>query len=91
MQTMPGKGYSVIRRFYGSLEPWFDQTLATGRHREGEVIRAPRACVKGAGTGCHAPHVSGRACRGPNPKWCVRDRDSTLGRSHTDRRFKRHT
>jgi hypothetical protein len=23
---MPGKGYSVILRVYGPLEPWFDQT-----------------------------------------------------------------
>ncbi len=30
VQTMPGKGYSVILRLYGPLEPWFDQTWRPG-------------------------------------------------------------
>lgn len=30
VQTMPGKGYSLILRLYGPLEPWFDQTWQPG-------------------------------------------------------------
>ena len=30
IQTIPGKGWSVILRFYGPLEPWFDQTWRPG-------------------------------------------------------------
>jgi len=30
IQTVPGKGFSVILRFYGPLEPWFDQTWRPG-------------------------------------------------------------
>lgn len=30
VQTMLGKGYSVILRLYGPLEPWFDQTWRPG-------------------------------------------------------------
>ena len=26
VQTMPGKGYNVLLRLYGPLEPWFNQT-----------------------------------------------------------------
>jgi len=25
VQTMPGKGWSVLLRLYGPLEPWFDE------------------------------------------------------------------
>jgi hypothetical protein len=27
---MPGKGYNVILRLYGPLEPWFDKTWKPG-------------------------------------------------------------
>ena len=30
VQTWPGKGYSVILRLYGPLEPWFDKTWRPG-------------------------------------------------------------
>jgi hypothetical protein len=30
IQTIPGKGFSVILRFYGPLQPWFDQTWRPG-------------------------------------------------------------
>ncbi|HYN79407.1 MAG TPA: DUF1254 domain-containing protein [Lamprocystis sp. (in: g-proteobacteria)] len=30
VQTMPGKGYSVLLRLYGPLEPWFDETWRPG-------------------------------------------------------------
>ena len=30
IQTIPGKGWNVILRFYGPLEPWFDQTWRPG-------------------------------------------------------------
>jgi hypothetical protein len=30
VQTIPGKGYSVLLRLYGPLEPWFDQTWRPG-------------------------------------------------------------
>ena len=30
IQTIPGKGWSVILRFYGPLQPWFDQTWRPG-------------------------------------------------------------
>lgn len=30
VQTMPGKGYSVLLRLYGPLEPWFDKTWQPG-------------------------------------------------------------
>ncbi len=30
IQTVPGKGWNVILRFYGPLQPWFDQTWQPG-------------------------------------------------------------
>jgi hypothetical protein len=30
IQTVPGKGWNVILRFYGPLESWFDQTWRPG-------------------------------------------------------------
>ena len=30
VQTIPGKGYNVILRLYGPLEPWFDKTWKPG-------------------------------------------------------------
>lgn len=30
VQTMPGKGYNLILRLYGPLEPWFHQTWQPG-------------------------------------------------------------
>jgi hypothetical protein len=30
IQTIPGKGFSMIIRLYGPLEPWFDQTWQPG-------------------------------------------------------------
>ena len=30
VQTMPGKGYSVLLRLYGPLEPWFNQSWRPG-------------------------------------------------------------
>ena len=30
IQTVPGKGWNVILRFYGPLESWFDQTWKPG-------------------------------------------------------------
>ena len=30
VQTLPGKGWSVILRFYGPLQAWFDQTWRPG-------------------------------------------------------------
>lgn len=36
VQTIPGKGWFMILRLYGPLEPWFDQTW-----RPGEIERLP--------------------------------------------------
>ena len=30
VQTMPGKGWNVLLRLYGPLEPWFDKTWKPG-------------------------------------------------------------
>ncbi len=30
IQTIPGKGWCLILRLYGPLEPWFDQTWRPG-------------------------------------------------------------
>ena len=30
VQTIPGKGWFVILRLYGPLEPWFDKTWRPG-------------------------------------------------------------
>jgi hypothetical protein len=30
IQTVPGKGWNVILRFYGPLQPWFDRTWQPG-------------------------------------------------------------
>lgn len=30
IQTMPGKGYNVLLRLYGPLQPWFDKTWIPG-------------------------------------------------------------
>jgi hypothetical protein len=30
VQTMPGKGYNVLLRFYGPLQPWFDKSWMPG-------------------------------------------------------------
>jgi len=30
VQTMPGKGYHVLLRLYGPLQPWFDKTWKPG-------------------------------------------------------------
>ena len=30
IQTMPGKGFHVLLRLYGPLEPWFDKTWKPG-------------------------------------------------------------
>ena len=30
VQTMPGKGYNLLLRLYGPLEPWFNQTWRPG-------------------------------------------------------------
>ena len=30
VQTMPGRGYNVLLRLYGPLEPWFNQTWQPG-------------------------------------------------------------
>jgi len=30
VQTVPGKGWNVLLRLYGPLEPWFDKTWRPG-------------------------------------------------------------
>jgi len=30
VQTMPGKGFNVLLRLYGPLEPWFDKSWKPG-------------------------------------------------------------
>lgn len=30
VQTVPGKGYNVILRLYGPLQPWFDRSWKPG-------------------------------------------------------------
>jgi hypothetical protein len=30
IQTVPGKGWFILLRLYGPLEPWFDQTWRPG-------------------------------------------------------------
>jgi hypothetical protein len=44
VQTMPGKGYSVILRLYAPLKPWYDKTWRPG---EVELVGRPSA-----GTSC---------------------------------------
>jgi hypothetical protein len=39
VQTVPGKGWNVIIRLYGPLQPWFDQTWKPG---ECELVRTRR-------------------------------------------------
>ena len=34
VQTWPGKGYNVMLRLYGRLEPWFDKTWRPGEIEE---------------------------------------------------------
>jgi len=29
-QTMPGKGYTILLRLYGPLQPWYDRTWMPG-------------------------------------------------------------
>jgi hypothetical protein len=36
VQTVPGKGWNVIFRLYGPLQPWFDKTWKPG---EIELVR----------------------------------------------------
>ena len=36
VQTIPGKGWFMILRLYGPLEPWFNKTW-----RPGEIERQP--------------------------------------------------
>jgi hypothetical protein len=38
IQTVPGKGFFLILRLYGPLEPWFDKTWRPG---EIELVRSP--------------------------------------------------
>jgi hypothetical protein len=37
VQTIPGKGWFMILRLYGSLESWFDQTWRPGEIEEAEA------------------------------------------------------
>ena len=30
VQTVPGKGWNIIMRLYGPLQPWFDKTWRPG-------------------------------------------------------------
>ena len=30
VQTVPGKGWNVVLRMYGALQPWFDKTWRPG-------------------------------------------------------------
>ena len=30
LQTVPGKGWNMVIRLYGPLEPWFDKTWRPG-------------------------------------------------------------
>jgi hypothetical protein len=39
IQTMPGKGWSMMLHLYGALEPWFDKTWRPG---EIELVRVGR-------------------------------------------------
>jgi hypothetical protein len=34
VQTWPGKGWNVILRLYGPLQPWFDKTWRPGESEE---------------------------------------------------------
>ena len=34
VQTWPGKGWNVILRLYGPLQPWFDETWKPGEIEE---------------------------------------------------------
>jgi hypothetical protein len=38
IQTVPGRGFFLILRLYGPLEPWFDKTWRPG---EIELVRSP--------------------------------------------------
>jgi hypothetical protein len=34
VQTVPGKGWNVVLRLYGPLEPWFDKTWQPGEFEQ---------------------------------------------------------
>jgi hypothetical protein len=34
VKTMPGKGWNVLLRLYGPLQPWFDKTWKPGDFEE---------------------------------------------------------
>jgi len=34
VQTIPGKGWNIILRLYGPLEPWFDKKWKPGEIEE---------------------------------------------------------
>ena len=40
IQTIPGKGFSVLLRLYGPLEAWFDKTWRPGDFEPGELTAA---------------------------------------------------
>ena len=54
MQTVPGKGWNVLFRLYGPLQPWFDKTWKPGEFElvnvgereligDGECLRGGKA------------------------------------------------
>ena len=50
IQTLPGKGWFVMLRLYGPLEPFFDKTWRPGRDRAGDVRRRELAQRAAAGS-----------------------------------------
>ena len=48
MQTWPGKGWNVILRLYGPLEPWFDKSWRPGEIEEVKSPATRKDEVRGA-------------------------------------------
>jgi hypothetical protein len=58
VQTIPGKGWNVLLRLYGPLEPWFDKTW-----RPGEIELVPWLAKRGVGTRTGPDRIPG-TCSG---------------------------
>jgi hypothetical protein len=56
VQTIPGKGWFMILRLYGPLEPWFAKTWRPGGDPRSEVKKLTTGGWLGAVSTCRPPH-----------------------------------
>ena len=59
VQTMPGRGYNVVLRLYGPLEPWFNKTWKPGDF-EPRKERGVGAGIRVCGSDCVIGRVAQR-------------------------------